>query len=256
MRTRLALRIWAIGLTVGLSIAAAWPALVAPVLAALGFQEARLLQAPDGVLFVVDEGVRYRVTPRPATEAELGAIPEGPPLATGLLAPPPSPAPLAAPGPPVVEPTSELGLSREAPIPLGAICACTIDRAGQISRFDVSVVRVLRDAYPFLQQGNRFNRPAAEGNTYIGVLVSQAYISGPEDQAYTILPTDVRGASATERLRDPSAVINPGPRLEGDVYPGGAVTGWVFFELPANEPAVMVWQSSFLGERGVWFALQ
>ena len=251
-RIRLALGI----LAVGVAVAAAWPAL-----AALGIEDARLLRAPDGVLFVVHEGIRYRVIPRPATEAELGAIPEGAPLPVGLLAPAPesgaaTPAGPTGPEPRVIQPTAELGLAREAPVPLGATCSCTIDRAGRVSQFDVTVVRVLRDAYPFLQQGNRFNRPPAEGNTYVGVLIDQKYIAGPEDQAYTILPTDFRAASTTERLRDPAAVINPGPRMEGDVYPGATLAGWVFFELPANEPAVMVWQSSFLGERGVWFALQ
>ena len=246
-RIRLA---WAI-LAVGLSVVAAWPAL-----ATLGIEEARLVQAPDGVLFVLHEGVRYRVTPLPATEAELGAIPEGPPLAAGLLAPQPTATASPEPGPRVVQPTAEQALSREAPVPLGATCSCTIDRAGQVSQFDITVVRVLRDAYPFLQQGNRFNKPPAQGNTYLGVLIDQRYISGPTDQAYTVLPTDFRAASATERLRDPSAVINPGPRMEGDIYPAATLSGWVFFELPANEPAVMVWQTSFYGERGVWFALQ
>ena len=238
-------------LAVGLAVVAAWPAL-----AALGLEEARLLQAPDGVLFVVHEGLRYRVTPRPATEAELAAIPEGPALPPGLLAPQPSPVPSPEPGPRVVEPTTEQGLARGAPLPLGATCSCTIDRAGRVSQFDITVVRVLRDAYPLLLQGNRFNKPPAEGNTYVGVLIDQKYIAGPEDQAYSILPTDFRAAPTTERLRDPSAVINPGPRMEADVYPGATLSGWVFFELPVNEPALMVWQSSFLGERGVWFALQ
>src|SRR3712207_224976 len=68
---------------------AAWPVL------AQSLQQAQLLAAPDGVLFVVSEGVRYRVTPRPATEAELVAIPEGSPLPPGLLAPVPSPVPSA-----------------------------------------------------------------------------------------------------------------------------------------------------------------
>jgi hypothetical protein len=45
-------------------------------------------------------------------------------------------------------------------------------------------------------------------------------------------------------------------RPRADAYPGDYVNGWLFFELPLNKPAFMVWNYNFVGERGVWFALQ
>lgn len=245
-------------LAVGLAVAV-WPVLADRI------DDARLTVAPDGVLFVIQDGVRYRVTPRPASEAELGAIPEGEPLPVGLLAPPsptpeaPAASPSPEPGPPhprVIRPSASLGLSREAPIPLGATCSCTIDRAGLISQFDITVIRVLEDAYPFLQQANRFTLPPRPTARYVGVLIDLKYVRGPEDQAYTILPFDFRGSALDELLRDPAAVISPAPEIEADVYPGATIVGWVFFELPRDQPIAMVWQYSFVGERGVWFALR
>jgi hypothetical protein len=230
---------------------AAWPVL------AQSLQQAQLLAAPDGVLFVVSEGVRYRVTPRPASEAELGTIPEGTPLPPGLLAPVPSPIPSSGPaGREPIRPTAELGLTREAPIPLGATCSCTIDRAGPISQFDISISRVVRDAFPILQQQNRFNKPPYPGAQYLGVQLDIKYIAGPEDQAYTLLDSDFQASSVETKLRDPAMVIAPELRLQADAYPGATVVGWVFFEIPRDAPAYLVWQYSFVGERGVWFALQ
>jgi hypothetical protein len=236
-------------LAVAMAVLVAWPAL-----AQRGPGEARLVQAPDGVLFVVLEQIRYRVTPLAMSEAELGAIPEGPPLPPGALQPVPSPSP--TPGPQVIVPEPGVGLSRETAIPLGATCSCSIDRAGQVSQFDITIVRVLQDAYPFLQQANRFNRPPREGSRFVGILVDMKYIAGPEDQAYTVNQSDFHATAADDLLRDPLSAVDPEPRLQGDVYPGSTVRGWVFFELPRDQPAAAVWQTSFFGERGVWFALQ
>ena len=220
--------------------------------AASSAPEARLVSAPDGVLFVIHEGVRHRVTPQPMSYAELGAIPEVAPLAVGLLAPQEEAAAL----PQIIVPGPGVGLSREEAIPLGRTCSCTVDRAGLISQFDITVVRVLKDAFPLIQQANRFNRPPAEGHAYVGVFVDMKYVRGPEDQPYTITPSDYRAASGDDRLRDPASVIEPEPRLRGQIYPGATLTGWIFFELRRDAPAAMAWQYSFLGERGVWFALQ
>ena len=237
-------------LALGLAVLVAGSAL-----AAQGLGDARLVRAPDGVLFVVHGDVRYRVTPLLLSEAELGAIPEGPPLPPGVLQPLPSPTPRATAPAPIV-PESGVGLSRETAIPLGATCSCSIDRAGQVSQFDLTIVRVLQDANTFLQQANRFNRPPREGSRFVGILVDMKYIAGPEDQAYTVNQSDFHASAPDDLVRDALSAVDPEPRLRGDVYPGSTVRGWVFFELPRDQPVAAVWQTSFFGERGVWFALQ
>ena len=250
MTPRKAIATLVVGL--GVAVLAAWPAL-----AQRSLEEARLAVAPDGVLFVIYEGIRYRVTPRPMSEAELGAIPEGTPLPVGLLAPPPSPEPTPTPGPQVVVPElGGQGLSRETAIPLGVTCSCAIDRAGVVSRFDITIVRVLQDAYPSIQQANRFNPPPGEGARYVGVFVDMKYIEGPEDDAYRVEQSDFRASAPDDLLRDPASLIDPEPRLRADIYPGSTLRGWVFFEVPRNQPAAALWLTSFFGERGVWFALQ
>ena len=256
-------------LRLGVALATLCLAIAIPVWAAATLEDARIAVAPDGVLFLIVDGVKYRLTPQPMSAAELGALPEGAPLPLGRLAPLSPPAPGAA-GQTIVTPSPELGLSRQQPIPLGWTCSCTTDRAGSISQFDITVLRVERNAYGMVQGANRFNKSPREGNSYFGVLVDMKYISGPEDQAYTVVEADYHGSSTDGKLRDPSSLIGfpepvapagpipgaPVPQLRADLYPGGTLTGWVFFELPRDQPATMVWEFAFLGERGVWFALQ
>jgi hypothetical protein len=243
--------------------------LALPTLAVGTLEEARIAIAPDGVLFLISEGVKYRVTPQEMSAAELGAIPEGSPLPVGRLAPLVDPRP-AAEAPRIVRPSPELGLSRERPIPLGWTCSCTTDRAGLISQFDITIVSVDRAAFGAVQGANRFNKQPQEGNAYHGVLVDMKYIAGPREQAFTIVEADYRAASTDAKLRDPSSLIGfpepvapagpipgaPVPQLRADVYPGSTLTGWVYFELPRGQPATVVWEYAYLGERGVWFALQ
>ncbi|MFN8525776.1 MAG: hypothetical protein U0821_21970 [Chloroflexota bacterium] len=229
--------------------------LVAAPALAQRLDSARLVQAPDGVLFVITDGTRHRVTPAQMSYAELGAIPEGPALALGQLAP----APGAASGPKrVVVPSAEMGLSRDKPIPLGWTCSCTIDRAGLVSKFDVTITDVVQDAQAMVQGMNRFNKPPRENGRYVAVYVDIKYIDGPRDQAYTIQETDFHAVATDEVLRDGSPLLFAGNerRTRQDVYPGAYVHGWNFFELTTDRPAVMVWPFSLLGERGIWFALQ
>lgn len=159
----------------------------------------------------------------------------------------------------IVVPGEEaIGLTRDNPIPLGWTCSCTIDRVGTLSQFDITVLQVVRNAYPMIQQLNRFNPQPRPQHQFVAVYVGQNYIAGPENVAYTVSESDFR-ASATDRgLEDTLTLLHiPAQyRLQYDAYPGNYVNGWLFYELPVNRPAVLAWRYSFFGERAIWFALQ
>jgi len=158
----------------------------------------------------------------------------------------------------LVVPSIEIGLTRDRPIPLGATCACTIDRVGLTSQFDITVLDVVQDAYGMVQQMNRFNRPPRPGARYVAAYVGQQYVAGPENQAYTASEADWHATTTDARLADSAQVIHVEPeyRPRADVYPTNYVNGWLLFELPVNRPAYLVWKYNFVGERGIWFALQ
>ena len=158
----------------------------------------------------------------------------------------------------IIVPSIELGLTQQRPIPLGATCSCTIDRTGLTSQFDLTVIEVVQDAMTMVQQLNRFNRPPRNGARYVGVYVGQQYIAGPENQAYTISEADWKATTTDERLSDTAQLLHTEQefRPRADVFPKNYVNGWLIFELPVNRPAYLVWNYNFVGERGIWFALQ
>lgn len=59
--------------------------------------EGTLLQAGNGALYLVEDGLRRPVTPLAVPDAVLTAMPEGRPVAGGLLACPETPLPAASP---------------------------------------------------------------------------------------------------------------------------------------------------------------
>ncbi|HZO29634.1 MAG TPA: hypothetical protein VFH48_26965 [Chloroflexota bacterium] len=158
----------------------------------------------------------------------------------------------------IVFPSVEIGLSPQRPIPIGVTCSCTIDRVGLTSQFDITVIEVVQDAYAMVQQLNRFNRPPREGARYVAAYVGQQYIAGPENQAYTGTESDWKSTANDGRLSDTAQLLHTEAeyRPRADVFPRNYVNGWLIYELPVNRPAYLVWNYNFVGERGIWFALQ
>jgi hypothetical protein len=157
-----------------------------------------------------------------------------------------------------IVPNIEVGLTQDRPIPLGVTCSCAIDRTGLTSQFDLTVIEVVPDAMKMVMQLNRFNRPPRPGARYVGVYVGHQYIAGPENQAYTISEADWKATTTDQRLSDAAQLLHGEQeyRPRADIFPDNYVNGWLIFELPVNRPAYLVWNYNFVGERGVWFALQ
>jgi hypothetical protein len=158
----------------------------------------------------------------------------------------------------IVFPSLQLGLTQQRPIPLGVTCSCTIDRVGLVSQFDITVIQVVQDAFPMVQQLNRFNRPPRPGARYVAAYVGQQYVAGPENQAYTSSESDWKSTANDGRLSDTAQLLHTEIefRPKADVFPKNYVNGWLIYELPMNRPAFLVWNYNFVGERGIWFALQ
>jgi hypothetical protein len=114
------------------------------------------------------------------------------------------------------------------------------------------------DAIAMVQQLSRFNKPARPGARYVAAYVGQQYIAGPQNQAYTTSDADWKATTTDERLADTAQLFHSEQeyRPRADIYPGDYVNGWLIFEVPVNRPAYLVWNYNFVGERGIWFALQ
>jgi hypothetical protein len=229
------------------------PLIVAPAIALQNIPDRAIVQRSDGALFFVQDGLRYAITPAPLTDEEIDAIP----LATvgGDLNLTPR-APDAAAERNVIEPTDTFGLDLTRPIPSGVICRCSVDRRGRISSFEVSIDQVLPDAWPLVQKANRFNRAPDDSFRYLAAKLTMRYFTGPSDDAFQVSGTDFKLVGEDRRLRQTASIIEPEPRLFGSIFPGATVTGYVVYEVPKNETnQILLFETNFNGERGVWFEL-
>lgn len=228
-----------------------------PTLAWQLTQDRLVVMKSDGTLFFVQGGQRYRVVPVALPDELIDAIPEaGAPADLALVAPPAPQAVVAEGARVVMEPSGSVGLEVARPIPPGVICRCTADRRGRISTFEISIDEVVRDAWPLVQRANRFNRAPNDSFGYLALKITMRYFTGPADDAFMVSATDFKLVGVDRELRNLASIIEPEPRLNGDIYPGATVTGYVVYEIRPSEPGLqLLWETNFTGERGVWFAL-
>ncbi|MFN0072736.1 MAG: DUF4352 domain-containing protein [Chloroflexota bacterium] len=227
--------------------------IAAPVIALQAGPDRVIVQKTDGSLFFIQDGLRYAVTPAPLTDEQIDALPLASIPADLILN---SRSLAAGPERTIIEPSDTFGLDLTRPIPRGIICRCDVDRRGRISSFEVSIDEVLRDAWPLVREANRFNRAPNDSFSYFGVKVTMRYFTGPSDDAFQVSSTDFKLVGADRTLRQTAAIFEPEPRLSGSIYPGATVSGYLIYEIRKDEQAqVLLFETNFNGERGVWFAL-
>jgi len=230
------------------------PLFAGPAIALQNIPDRTLVQKSDGALFFIQDGLRYAITPASLTDEEIDAIP----LATvsGDLNLNRRPSAVADVERNVIEPSDTFGLDLTRPIPGGVVCRCSVDRRGRISTFEISIDQVLPDAWPLVQKANRFNKTPDDSFRYLGAKLSMRYLTGPSDDAFQVSDTDFKLVGDDKMLRQTASIIPPDPRLTGSIYPGATATGYLIYEVPKNETSqVLIFETNFNGERGVWFAL-
>jgi hypothetical protein len=229
------------------------PLIVAPAVAVQNTPDRVIVRKSDGALFFIQDGLRYAITPASLTDEEIDAIPLADVGGDLNLTP-------HAPGTSVernvIEPSDTFGLDLTRPIPSRTICRCSVDRRGRVSSFEVSIDEVLPDAWPLVQKANRFNRAPNDSFRYLAAKVSMRYFTGPSDDAFQVSGTDFKLVGDDRILRQTASIIEPEPRLFGSIYPGALISGYVVYEVPRNETnQVLLFETNFNGERGVWFEL-
>lgn len=143
---------------------------------------------------------------------------------TATLEPTPEPTATTAPSPTPPPP----GLSRSNPL--------AMDETAVAPNWQVQVLEVLRgeDAWQRIAAANQFNDPPAEGNQYLIVNLAVENIS-TQDEALRISGSDFRLTGDRLIEYSSASVVEPEPKLEGELFPGGTAEGWVAFEVGVDE---------------------
>lgn len=246
-----------LGLLIG---ALLFGAVSSPSIARQELSDGLVLMRSDGSLFLLQDGMRYRLDALRLPDERIDAVPEAGSWIGRLRIDAEAPAAVdTAPVPATsgsIIPSAAAGLSRVQPIPIGQVCQCGADRRGRISTFNISIDEVVADAWPLVRQANRFNPAPDNERGYLAVKISLVYLSGPQDSAFVVNSSDFKLVGSDNMLRGPASILEPDPRLAGAIYPGATLTGYVVYEVPRDEAGlVLLWETNYTGERGVWFAL-
>ena len=164
------------------------------------------------------------------------------PTVTSLPMNTPTPAPTATPAP---------GQSRSNPLPPNAIVT-----AGD---WQVQLVESKRgeEAAHLIRAANQFNEPEPEGKEYLLVKARVKSLHTAR-QAYAIIGGDFKLTGDHLARYLPVGVVPPEPQLQGELFAGGEIEGWIVYAIGRGEDHLIVEfdQLSSSDEQPIFIALQ
>lgn len=130
--------------------------------------------------------------------------------------------------PQAVATPSALGTTQDVPAPPGE----TIET----SRFTVEVTEFIRgeDATRELKRVTEFNPNPLPGNEHAVIRIRATYI-GADEGPVRLTPADFGVIGAGNIRYSQAALVPPMPDVNALLYPGGAVDGWLAFEIRASD---------------------
>jgi len=123
---------------------------------------------------------------------------------------------------------SAVGLTQNAPVP--------VDQVGCNANFGFSVDQLIggEEATALLKGATKFNPDPLPANRHAVVLLSVFYI-GDDEGPVTVDPTDFSLIGNGNIRYVQAALVPPAPALGYRLYRGGAVGGWLAFEIQIND---------------------
>jgi hypothetical protein len=123
--------------------------------------------------------------------------------------------------------------------------------------FEFTVTEVIRgnEALSLAQEANQFNDPPDEGMEYVGVKIKVRRID-PNDDWISIDGGSFEVTGDNGVVYDLPFVVEPDPRFDIRLFPGGEYEGWAFYQAAEGESGlILVYDTLFgIGER--YFALE
>lgn len=135
------------------------------------------------------------------------------------------------------------GLSRAEPAAIGEVI--------RTETWEITLKSVLRaeKAWEKISAANSYNDPPAEGMIYMLANVSARYIGRGDDSAW-LGSGDFKSTGSKNVVYDTPSVVEPTPRLNAILYPGGSVEGWLAVQFAADEEKrLLIFDASFGNDR-------
>lgn len=126
------------------------------------------------------------------------------------------------------------GHSISAPIPMGSAVEVTDDGV----TVAITVIDVVRgfEAWDEIQSANQFNDPAPENQEYLLASIQIQVLSTLHaDDSLEIHPRQLTAVSGLGRVYENISVVDPKPEYDGELFVGGAKTGWNVFVVDESD---------------------
>jgi len=217
----------------------------------------RVVQAGDGTLYLLKDGMRSPLVPSPISDEELAAIPDADPIygdlpqaaprvitvvATPTPAPvAPAPAQAAAPPAPAAPAVPAAG-TRENPVPIGAV-------GHFASGWDVVVAGKTPDATSIVLKQNQFNTAPQPGQQFFIARVQATY-GGPGSKLFDRSSlTTVGTSSVAYTTFGNSCGVYPDELTQNETFSGGTISGNVCWAIRSEDAGSLVMYDSSFGIR-------
>ncbi len=127
-----------------------------------------------------------------------------------------------------VQPVTSNGLSRAKPAEIGELL--------RTKNWEITVNAILRGekAWQKIADANLYNDPPADGMTYMLANVSARYI-GDDDDGVWLDSSEFKTTGSKNIIYYLPGIVEPEPRLDAILYPGGRAKGWIALQFAEGE---------------------
>jgi hypothetical protein len=152
--------------------------------------------------------------------------------------------------------------SADEAVAIGTVCEASISIGeGYVTDIEsvearIAVLEVLRGekAWETVKAADASNRPPDPGMEYVAVRVRFEYAAQDgRDQSYGIRDEQFASVSGAGKPYERPSVVPPAPALNGRLYPGDSLEGWIVLSVSVDDPRpLMTFGNNY---NRIWFRL-
>lgn len=130
------------------------------------------------------------------------------------------------------------GGSRDNPLSINTPIKITMEYGWwQEAEVELTITEVKRggSAWNMIKGANMFNDKPAQGKEYLLAKIKIKVIETKDDEPYNVETSDFKMVSSKGVVYDSPSIVEPEPKLDGEVYSGGVIEGWESFEVDKSD---------------------
>ncbi len=105
------------------------------------------------------------------------------------------------------------------------------------AKVELTIIEVKRggSAWDMIKEANMFNEEPTQEKEYLLTKIKIRVIETEDDEPYNVESSDFKMVSGNGVVYENPSVVEPKPELDGEVYSGGVIEGWISFEVDKSD---------------------